>query len=330
MQSITITQATNTLTINGGETTILTDDAGNPRATAWLLGYDGLGMPPAHRITDRAPNQHGVTDQGYRLDPRTFMLAFGFRSVRDTTAYTNDAGTIDVDTWRTDSGGDEEDTRDLFLSLFRPRIDPLTLTFTRYNGSVRQIAAHCVSGLTFGQVAREGMQYKTAEAKLYAPDPLLYDPTLNTLIFGIGSGASGFAVPVAIPIAVGASSGIAQTKTLLYGGTEREYPVVRITGPITNPVVTNVATTDKLDFTGTTITAGHYYEVDCRYGVKTVTDDAGADQIAKLSTDSDLGTFSLEADPDVPGGANDITVSGTSTTNATSIYVTWYTRYVGM
>lgn len=38
-------------------------------------GYDNLGMAPQHRITERSPQQNGVTDLGYRLDPRVLSLS---------------------------------------------------------------------------------------------------------------------------------------------------------------------------------------------------------------------------------------------------------------
>jgi hypothetical protein len=80
-------------------------------------------------------------------------------------------------------------------------------------------------------------------------------------------------------------------------------------GPITSPVITNAITGDKLDFTGTTIVGGASYTIDCRYGQKTVVDSAGANQISKLTSDSDLSTFCLLPDPDAPGGANTLSAS---------------------
>ena len=105
---------------------------------------------------------------------------------------------------------------------------------------------------------------------------------------------------------------------------------VRITGPITDAVITNNATSEKLDFTGTTIAAGDYYEIDCRYGYKTVVDSTGANQIADLTSDSDLVSFHIAPDPEVGGGINSITITGTSITAATTAFVSGKTRLIGV
>jgi hypothetical protein len=95
-------------------------------------------------------------------------------------------------------------------------------------------------------------------------------------------------------------------------------------------VITNQATGDKLDFTGFTINASDSRTIDCRPGRKTVVDAAGADQIDELSDDSDLQTFSLEADPEASGGDNAVTVTGSGATSDTRITIVYYTRYTGI
>jgi hypothetical protein len=164
---------------------------------------------------------------------------------------------------------------------------------------------------------------------LRAADPTFYDPTGQAYAFNIGGGSSGWTVATIVPSPIG-STNLAQSRTVTYSGTWRTYPTVKITGPITNPVVTNNTTGEKLDFTGTTITAGHYYLIDTRFGVKTVLDDAGANQYSKLTSDSKLNTFHLEAHPVAPNGVNDIQVSGTSITSATEVSMTFFSRYIGI
>jgi hypothetical protein len=88
-------------------------------------------------------------------------------------------------------------------------------------------------------------------------------------------------------------------------------------------VITNGATDDKIDFTGFTIGAGVTYTIDLRYGYKTVVDHLGANQISKLSTDSDLATWGLIA------GENSIGVVGTSITSATLISFQFNERFIG-
>jgi hypothetical protein len=61
----------------------------------------------------------------------------------------------------------------------------------------------------------------------------------------------------------------------------------------------------KLDFAGTTIAAGDWYEIDLRYGVKTIKDSNGVNKISALSANSNLATFRLFA-----GASNYIAMTG--------------------
>jgi hypothetical protein len=84
------------------------------------------------------------------------------------------------------------------------------------------------------------------------------------------------------------------TSTLTYDGQYPTEPIINIVGPIANPVLTQVATGKKIDFTGTTIAAGDNYQIDTRYGYKTVLDDTSTNRIANLTSDSDLADFTHE------------------------------------
>jgi hypothetical protein len=91
-----------------------------------------------------------------------------------------------------------------------------------------------------------------------------------------------------------------------------------------------VTTGEVLDFTGTTIGAGEWYELDLRYGYKTVLDNSGANVVSDLSSDSDLATWHLATDPEAAGGINSITVTGSAVTEATSVHLVWFERYLGI
>jgi hypothetical protein len=281
-------------------------DLNDARRYLWMSD-DGLGMAPLHRIVERGPQQHGETDLGFRLDPRTIKLVIG--------AF----GTDDSDYW---------DIRRELLGIFTPTTNPIGLRFGLPNGDTRQIDVHVSGEFQIGSSDRKRIAHKIGMT-LRASDPTFYDPTGQAYAFNIGGGSSGWTVATIVPSPIG-STNLAQSRTVTYSGTWRTYPTVKITGPITNPVVTNNTTGEKLDFTGTTITAGHYYLIDTRFGVKTVLDDAGANQYSKLTSDSKLNTFHLEVHPVAPNGANDIQVSGTSITSATEVSMTFFSRYIGI
>ena len=85
------------------------------------------------------------------------------------------------------------------------------------------------------------------------------------------------------------------TTTITYDGQFPTEPIISIGGPITNPVLTQIATGNKLDFTGTSIAVGDNYQIDTRYGFKTVLSTGLSgnliNKIADLTSDSDLADF---------------------------------------
>jgi hypothetical protein len=143
---------------------------------------------------------------------------------------------------------------------------------------------------------------------------------------------SGLAVPWAVPW--GIASGdflIGETFTIAYMGDWLEYPIIKINGPITNPIVTNVTTGDTLDLTGVALGNDDSVTIDCRYGHKTITHSNGANMIANLSADSDLATFHLApVDGLDETKANVITVAGELASTQTRVDITYYNRYTGI
>jgi hypothetical protein len=125
------------------------------------------------------------------------------------------------------------------------------------------------------------------------------------------------------------TGGSAIAGSIAYRGDWKEYPVIRVRGPISDPVIANAATGETLDFTGFTIGSTDYYDIDTRYGRKTVVNSGGDNKIAQLSADSDLDTFHLAADPETAGGVNVLTLAGTATSGSTLLTISYYNRYTG-
>lgn len=276
-------------------------------ATFIFLEESDLGMAPVKRLTESGPLQHGATDVGFRLSPRKLALKL--------------AGNAD-------SGLELDTRRDLLLKIFKPRTTPLQIRKTLNDGSLRQIDCHFNGGLRFRSSDRRGMS-PVEVIELLAPDPTFYDPVSVAVAFGLGGGSSAFEIPLAIPWNVGASS-IGQTQDVVYAGTWPSEPLVTIYGPITDAVITNETIGAKLDLSGATIDAGTYVVLDTRYGYKSVMDSYGVNRIADLTDDSDLATFRLEAAPDAPDGVNSLRVTGHGVTEATQVYLSYHTRYVGV
>lgn len=284
------------------------------------LGHDGLGMAPVRRFTQAGPLQDGETDLGFRLQPRVINLILNTLS-RTRAEY-----------WA---------LREELLYIFTPRTTPINLRLTYkyydpehadavqapgetgYVKKMRQIDCYLTGGLTLPSDQKQGNfnGHKIA-LELTAPNPLWYDPTELTITFGDSPYATG---PLDDPLPVPNA------------GTYKTYPVIELHGPLNDFVLTNTSTGDKLDFTGYNIpdftpnpTTGKVI-IDCRYGYKTVLNAAGTSLLPYLSTDSDLATFCMEANPTVTDGENVLTATASNDiTTASYVIFKWFNQYTGV
>lgn len=282
-------------------------------ADVYWLGDDGFGMAPSERITEKGPMQHGVTDLGFRLQPRIITLVFAIQKPR---------------------GNDYWDGRDEVLRWFKPSNDALILRLRKFDYR-RALDIYYYNDLTLpsndGRDLRKNEVYHRIAVQCYAPDPTWYDPETVSLNYDLGLGAEMFEVPLEVPVDVGADSAHDLPIVINYAGSWLTYPIIRIYGPIDDPVLENSTTGEKLDFsTGITIGVGEWYEIDCRYGYKTVVDQAGVNKIADLTTDSDLATFHIEAEYEAAGGVNTLLFSGANGSPNTRVTIQYMTRYIGI
>ena len=263
---------------------------------------DGLGLPPFQRLQEQGPQQHGSTDMGFLLGPRTFRLFFDVPG---------------------ESPADVYDRRTDLLEIFKPNSAAITLTWILPNNDKRAIDAHIIGGFAFSSAQRQGYMEKVV-AILNAPEPAFYDPTAQSLTVTLGTVDTGFEVDMPVPVFVGASV-INYIDTISYGGNWREYPYeVKIEGPIDNPKIVNDTTDETLDFDGYSLSAGEALYIDLRYGYKTIVREDTSNAISALTEDSDLATWHLEP------GDNDLHITGTGASPATEITIAYYLRYIGI
>jgi hypothetical protein len=272
-----------------------------------LTGIDGIAAAPVTRITERGPMQHGESDLGFRLQPRKIALALMGRGGDDAAWFAR---------------------RNTLMSIFRSSDSPVKLKIT--NGdTVRQIDCYLNGTMEMTPEVGTAPGWQRVGIELYAPDPTWYNPAGESVAFALGGGGL-LAIPLAVPMQVGASS-IDQSIVVQYQGTWDAYPIITAVGPITSLLIQNNTLGDKLDFSGVTINAGDSYVIDCRYGYKTVTRTSdGANRIQDLTADSNLATFRVGAHPDVSGGTNSIRVQASGLTAASVVYLQYNTRYVGV
>lgn len=275
-----------------------------------VVTIDGIDLAAVDAITEQGPLQDGDSDIDMRLNPRVVQMLL--QAVTRAAPY------------------DHESNRELFNRIFAPSRMLGTLQITYDNGKQYAIAARVLGnagikrGLEEDRMIRAGVAFR-------CPDPLWYNPVEHVFSFGISAGGGSFQVPTPVPTFMGTST-LNQTLVINYDGTYREFPQITIYGPITNPKIVNGATNKKIDFTGITIASGDYYTVDLRYGRKYVYKNGVTTDVrtGETTTDSQLATFAIEANPIATDGVNPITVTGTSVNSVTQVYLRYFDRYAGI
>lgn len=284
------------------------------------ISNDGFGVSPVTRFTEQGPLQHGETDRGFLLKPRIVNLVLNMVASDRKTYWLN---------------------REELGYIFLPRATPIKLRFTyRYvdpinpdpnqeSGEtnmvkkVRQLDCYISGGLTFPGADKQGnFNGHRVAVELTAPNPCFYNPTVQA---------------VAIGDDLAYIANFNENAPFTYKGNFRAYPVIEIRGPATDLVLTNTVTGDKLDFTGYTVPTSEggaqegIITVDCRYGYKTVKDGTGLNLIDKLTADSDLSTFSIEAKPEVTAGLNNYFAAASDLSGTYSrVTINWYEQYASV
>ena len=277
----------------------------------WVLSQPDWGTPVIDYLTDSGPAQSGATVRDFFLRPRTVQLLIR-QNFCDREDY-----------W---SG------RAALLNAIRPnrQLTPtgvLPGRLTRYlpNGDKRALDVYISDGPRFeGAEIGQWQEHSFQEVlRFTAYNPVVYDPTAQSTAF-IPDAQLVF--PITFPITFGS---LAATTNVTYPGTWQEYPVFVVTGPVTGLIITNLTTGESITL-NYAVPAGVSVTIDLSYGAKTVIDSLGNNLIGSVSPASDLGTWHLAPDPEAPGGVNQIEVTGTGVSGASSVVMSWYSRYFGI
>lgn len=269
---------------------------------------DGLGVAPLHHIVQANAQQDGVTYRDTRLDPRVVTFA--------ATA----ACDCEADLWTL-----RKRLVDLQAELAQGyRLRVAVPTGERYQCDLRYLG-----GLSLPHdLHMDGRVTKVAWQGITHDNPTLYDPDEVQINYNLGD-VLGEGFPIDFPVSFG-SGELDTIDPIVYPGSWRTYPIIRITGPATDIVITNVTTDEQLDMTGQTLDAGETLTIDMTPGVKTMTHSVDGNVIDWLTDDSDLGTFHIAAHPEALGGVNTVTVAFTGGTATTTIQISYYVRYLGI
>ncbi len=270
-----------------------------------IVNHDGWGMTNVALFTSEGSQQIGGTVHGHRLRPRIGSLVFQQPTSTLGTMY---------------------DLRAELLEFFNP-LNYVELKFGLDYG-IRKIPVYYYSDMSMPWLGESYAAQRVA-ISLYCPDPLFYDPDAKSVVFELGgTGGTPVDTPVDTPVAGGSLGEIRIAQTA--GGYHTFPNVMRITGPITSPIVYNVTLNKKLDFTGITIPVDDYYDIILLYGLKAVVNKAGDKKIADLSDDSNIDSCMLAAHPTAGDGNNSIQVTGSAVSSATKIEIGWSDKYLGV
>lgn len=275
-----------------------------------MLSAEGTGLPPIEYVTQRGPRQHGESLVSYFLRPRTLQLLIRGQNCSRDAYWISRAGLLDA--IRPNRGG-------VALSIGQ-------LRHVRYDGTTRDIDCLIQEGPRFNprDLGRWDEFSWQEILRFIAFNPIAYDPTLRSLTYAVLSGELTF--PITFPISFTTNS---VQQNITYLGTWLEYPTFVISGPITNPSITNITTGELLRFENTTLVAGETITIDLSYGVKSVIKNDGTNMIGFLSLDSDLGDFHIAPHPETLGGVNQLLITSSGGGGATGIVMTYRHRFIG-
>jgi hypothetical protein len=270
----------------------------------YLTGTLNWGMAPLHRITQRGPFQNGDTDVDFRLDPRIINLPFVAIASTVTESF---------------------DVREKLLQVFTPGNDIAQFSFGWRDNEFRKINVTVAGGLTMDTDAKDFNVRGVIQ--LRAADPTWYDfnetfLTLTSTLFGT---ATPYPKPYPVPYG---SDTINKITTINYTGSWPTYPRIQVTGPATN--LTIVDGLGNIILFDTVIPAAEIWTIDLSYGAKSVIDQNGVNRFSSLNINSDIINWGIFPNPTVFNGVNTISVSATSTTNATQVYMYYSARYIGV
>lgn len=269
---------------------------------AFIMQEEGLGMPPIDFVTQRGPFQHGESVKAAFLKPRTIQVVVR-RNACSRAEYWN--------------------IRNTLLDILRPNRqlqDPGIYRKRLANGQIRDWLVYATEGPGFpSHDPGKWDEWSVQDTiRFTAFDPVAFDPNLQSVSF-ISSGSIG-AFPITFPWQI-ASFGVG-AQSVTYDGTWLTYPTLLFSGPLTGPSIRNITTDEQISL-AVAIPPGAVVTMDLSYGRKTATLDNGTNVIGYVSADSDVASFHLEP------GINQLQVSATGTSSASSITLQYYRRFVG-
>lgn len=280
----------------------------------FLIGEDGMGMPPIEYITQRGPDQHGESLLAYRLNPRIVQIVLRQDNCDRYSYYTE---------------------RDKLIDILRPNRFPVGMISTgilrkrRPDGKIRDLRAMVSQGPSFSVMEKEysDIYGYTETIQFICHDPIYYGSSEKEVILSLDYTAQ-LSFPVEFPI-IFSSDILVADFAIQYLGTWFSFPDIEICGPISSPIIRNIDTDEEIKLNYELI-PGEIISISLEYGNKAISSNIAGDLMGIVDDPGDFGTFHLEPSPAVTGGNNHIYVFGENAAEGISyIKLRYYERYVG-
>ncbi len=285
----------------------------------FVLSFSGFGTPPIEYITQRSAFQHGQTVKDFFLTPRVLQVLIRHSFANRTDWWAGRAALLD----------DIRPNRQLTATA----VVPGRLRLTQTDGTVRELEVFIQEGPRFEPRAPDRWdEFAFNEfLRFVAHNPVAFDPAQQTGTWVFASLDDELVFPIAFDASniVFGGGQLDDTLTITYPGTWLEHPIFSIVGPVSSPRIDNTTTSEFISMPALTIPLGRTVTIDLREGFKTVVDDLGTNLIGAVSSDSDLATFHLAADPEAPLGVNVLRFRGNNTSGVTAVSLTYFIRYFG-
>lgn len=269
-----------------------------------IATIEGLGQPPLRTQDVEPPGEDGLWIGADYYGGRTLRIDAGISQsgnqagALDTLAALQD----DADTPAVRGAGGTV----MNLRLKFPGRDTRVV-----RGRLRKLSPDVTKSI-HGWIPLD-IEFQAQDHLYYADEPSSTSMPLGALTAG------GMTFPLAFPFTIaGDPAAVGRPGFLEVDGTASTWPVLRVSGPCANPVITHVASGRRLTVQ-TTLAAGEWVEIDTRPGWRSVLRENGGS--ASLAPASRIDQFVLTP------GLNEIQWSASDLTLTSTLAVTWWPAY---
>lgn len=296
----------------------------------FLMSIQGTGMPPINYVTQQGPFQHGSTLLDYRLGERVVQLLVrgSFRS--QSGVFTGRMQLIDAirpnrhPTCLVGPGALVHrfpDGSKLYLDVIieqGPNFEPRKLDSWDEWGYNEVLRFRAHNPVFYNPVQQTHNFINVASDPELPDEP---DPNITELVFPI-------TFPISFHRRIGTSGGGGsgdedEVNTITYQGTWKEFPTIRLLGPLSSPFTIRNTGTDEYIRLNYAVQPDEEVFFDLRYGSKVVVRDDGASLMQYLDPISDLASFHLEP------GQNIFEVNILGANSSSQVQMLYKNRYIG-